>query len=317
MFINFIRIMFKQIKLWSVIALMFFACNDNEQSVQLSNQETELLNTIAEESTNMFASSFADLNEVFASSSVNELATFDSEQFTKTSVLDYSIQSDFLSPHYEAIESVVNADNFSSAARVSNEPPFNETEQQYVDALREAFELLPDREVFEGEIRRIEAEITLNISDEESRLKLLVIATSSLASVNYLFDNSEEIFAQFQEHAERLGEENSHVVNGRISCDPPNSPECQGDGSSGGGSSCYFQGDFEWNWGMLGTSIVGGGLVGAGTAWGVNVIPGAGQMAYGSAIVGGAIGGGLAYTWNSFQNWMWSEPSSGGGRRKL
>ena len=306
--------MLKQIKLWSVIALIFFACNDNEQELQLTNQETELLNTIAEESTNMFGSSFADLNEVFASYSVRELKTFDTEDFSKSSVLSYSKQSEFLSTHYEAIESVVNADNFSPTAKVSYEPAFNEEEQQYMDALTEAFALLPDREAFKEEVREIEAEISSTIADEESRLKLLAISTSGLASVNYLFDNSEEIFAQFQAHAERLnGEYNSGHSNGRIACDPPNSPECQGGGGSSGGGSCCFQGDFEWDWVGFGGEVLKGATGGAAGAFFVNVVPGAGQAAYGTAIAGGAVVGGITYAIGQTWNWMWSEPSSGGG----
>ena len=305
--------MFKQIKIWSVLTFMLFACNENEQEVApLSAKETDLLSSISEESTAMFDASFTDLNELFSSSSVSELETFDAKEFSKSSVLDYSKQSDFLSPYYEVIASVVNADNFSPAARASNESTFNEAEQQYVNTLTEAFSLLPDREVFGEEVKRIEDEIISNVSDEESRLKLLAISTSSTASVNYLFDNSEGIFAQFQEHAEQLNEENSHA-NGRMSCDPPNSPECQeGGGSSGDGSSCCFQGDFEWNWGRFGTNVVGGAAIGAGIAWVVNAVPVAGQAAYGSAIVGGAAGGGLTYTWNRFDDWMWSESSGGG-----
>ena len=305
--------MLKQIKLWSVIALIFFACNDNEQELQLTNQETELLNTIAEESTNMFGSSFADMNEVFASYSVRELKTFDTEDFSKSSVLSYSKQSEFLSTHYEAIESVVNADNFSPTAKVSYEPAFNEEEQQYMDALTEAFALLPDREAFEEEVREIEAEISSTIADAESRLKLLAISTSGLASVNYLFDNSEEIFAQFQAHAERLnGEYNSGHSNGRIACDPPNSPECQGGGGSSGGGSCCFQGDFEWDWGDFGGATVVGATTAGTRAVLINLWPGAGQAAYGSSIAIGAAVGAVGYTTYRLWEWMGSEPSSGG-----
>ena len=290
-----------------------FGCNQGENEVTLDSQEAELLNVLSAESTAMFDASFTDLNELFSSSSVTELESFNADEFSRNSVLDYAKGSAFLSPHYEAIEAVVGSNSLSHAARTTSENVFTEEEQQYVDVLTEAFSLLPDRDAFEKEIGRVESEITSSISDEESRLKLLVIATSSVASVNYLFDNEDKIMEQMQTHSERLTHEYGPIsISGRIACDPPNSPECQG-GGSGGGSSCCFKGDFEWDWTNFGSGVVGGATGGATWAVFANVVPGVGSVAYGSAIVGGAITAAAAYAGYQFTQWAFSEPTTGGG----
>lgn len=195
-FINF-KVMFKQIKIWSVITLMLFACNENEQDiVQPSSKKAEFLKVIKDESTAMLESSFDDLNNVFSTSSVEELRVLDTREFSKTSVLDYSRRSDLFSPYYDVIEATINSDNISRVARARRESVFSEEEQRYVNVLTNAFSLLPDRDAFGEEVKRVESEITISVSDEGSRLKLLALTTSSMSSINYLFDNEDKIMKQ-------------------------------------------------------------------------------------------------------------------------
>ncbi len=51
----------------------------------------------------------------------------------------------------------------------------------------------------------------------------------------------------------------------------------------------------DWSWRNFGASDVAGGAGAAATTWVLNIEPGGGQIAYGSAIVGGAVGGSVYY----------------------
>lgn len=54
----------------------------------------------------------------------------------------------------------------------------------------------------------------------------------------------------------------------------------------------------------IGHADVAGAIGGAAGAWVVNVLPGAGQVAYGGAIIGGAVAGSVGQAALEFMDWM-------------
>ena len=56
--------------------------------------------------------------------------------------------------------------------------------------------------------------------------------------------------------------------------------------------------------GSIAGSDVAGAIGGAAGAWVVNVVPGAGQVAYGSAIIGGAVGTSVTTAVSHFIDWL-------------
>ena len=249
----------------------------------------------------MFASSFDDLNEVIASSSEEELKVLDFKEVSNNSILNYSRNSDFLSPHYDAIKSAINTDG-TYLARARNENVFSKEEQGYLDELQDAFSLLPDREVFDKEVKRIENKIVSNILDEENRFRLLATVKSSVAQVDYFFDNKAKVIEQLESHIDQFGtrDDSGRLIRARCG---------KGNGSS---NTCCFQGDLEWNWGDFGAAIVGGAVGGATWAVFANFVPGVGQVAYGSTIIGGAVTAAGAYTGYQLTQWAFSDPCGGG-----
>ena len=148
---------------------------------------------------------------------------------------------------------------------------------------------MPDIDAFKSEIASINVRISDEVSEESTRLKLLTVSATSEATAVYWAENQEQILADMRNAAEHWTGEHSAMMRtkhssstmyGPASSDPPN----DGDG----GSSCCFQGEFQWSWSDFGSSVVGG-------------------AAWGASIVGGAVTGGGAYAGYQFTQWMFSE----------
>ncbi|MEL6561600.1 MAG: hypothetical protein AAFQ94_25655 [Bacteroidota bacterium] len=268
-----------------LILMMFlaFSCQDQETEVKMDSEEEQLLQMISSEGKAMINHSFNDLNHHVSTVSVNNLSEFDSEEFAKKSVLEFVQNSEISRPHFQLIQSSLTFGS-SEARPESLEADYTETEQLYISKLTDTFDLLPDLTLFNESIEDIKNEIISEVTDEEVRMKLLTICVSSATSANYLLENEYEIISEFVESAT--------AANGRT-------------------EDCCFEGDLEWDWVEFGSAVVGAAAGSAARAWVINVLPGGGQAAYGTAVVGGAVAGAAGYTAVRFYQWMFSTGGTG------
>ena len=297
--------------------MLFVGCqkNDGETLLQQTEQEdVAFLKLVSNETTSMFSSVIGDLNNEFRSLSPSKLSNFDAETFTEKSILNYSKTSQMLSPHFEEIEQVFEQDQLEKtpgtkfdvySSQNYSYASLQEQEQGFVLEIQNAFSLMPDIDAFKNMIASINVRISNEISEESTRLKLLTISATSEATGVYWAENQEQILTEMRSAAEHWSGKHSAVMQRKFSglmygatSGPPN----DGDG----GSTCCFQGEFQWSWGDFGSTVVGGAVGGAAWAAFANLVPGLGQVAWGASIVGGAVTGGGAYAGYQFTQWMFS-----------
>jgi len=272
-----------------ILFLTVFSCSQNEAEIELGAEEASFLNSLELESEAMLDHAFEGLKEL----NTDQLASgrFDIQEHSIESFLDYAESSELFSPYYEPIQDALRnpQSNFSNREVVVNLFE-EETGQAFLNELEFAYILLPDLEAFNSRVSEIEQSIITTITDSDSRMALLTLVKTSVATVNYLISHEQEIIEQYYTLFYGLEFENGRVV-----------------------QECCFQGELQWSW----VDFYGSGLGAAGglaaTTWFLNAIGGVGNVSYGAVVAGGFFGGVTTYTIIQFWNWMYSTGGGGGG----